>query len=51
MPKRSRLTRRFPAAMTEDGYHKFERFFADAGLDKGEAPSFLFENFTSVVNE
>lgn len=51
MPKRFRLTRRFPAAMTEDGYRRLKRFSADAGLDEGEALSFLFENFSSVVNE
>jgi hypothetical protein len=51
MPKRFRLTRRFPVAMTEDGYRKLKRFAADAGLDEGEALSFLFENFDSVMNE
>ena len=51
MPKRFRLTRRFPVAMPEDGYRKLKRFSADAGLDEGEALSFLFENFNSVVDE
>ena len=51
MPKRFRLTRRFPVAMTEDGYRKLKRFSSDAGLDEGEALSFLFENFNSVVDE
>ncbi len=51
MPKRFRLTRRFPVAMTEDGYRRLKRFSPDAGLDGGEALSFLFENFVSVVNE
>jgi hypothetical protein len=51
MPKRFRLMRRFPAAMTEDGYRRLKRFSADAGLDEGEALSFLFENFSSVINE
>ena len=50
MPKRFRLTRRFPVAMTEDGYRRLKRFAAEAGLDEGEALSFLFENFTSVIN-
>ena len=50
MPKRFRLTRRFPAAMTEDGYRRLKRFTSDAGLDEGEALSFLFENFESVMN-
>lgn len=51
MPKRLRLTRRFPVAMTEDGFRRLKRFSADAGLDEGEALSFLFENFASVINE
>ncbi|MEM6305827.1 MAG: hypothetical protein AAF744_14000 [Pseudomonadota bacterium] len=51
MPKRFRLTRRFPVAMTEDGYRRLKQFSAEAGLDEGEALSFLFENFNSVINE
>lgn len=51
MPKRFRLTRRFPAAMTEDGYRRLKRFADEAGLDEGEALSFLFENFDSVTND
>ncbi|WP_375228820.1 hypothetical protein [Roseobacter sp. S98] len=51
MPKRFRLTRRFPVAMTEDGYRRLKRFASEAGLDEGEALSFLFENFDSVINE
>lgn len=51
MPKRFRLTRRFSAAMTEDGYRKLRSFAAEAGLDEGEALSFLFENFNSVVDQ
>ena len=51
MPKRFRLTRRFPVAMTEDGYRRLKRFSTDAGLDDSEALSFLFENFNSVINE
>lgn len=50
MPKRFRLTRRFPAAMTEDGYRRLKRFASEAGLDEGEALSFLFENFDSVTD-
>jgi len=50
MPKRLRLTRRFPAAMTEDGYRRLRRFAAEAGIDEGEALSFLFENFDSVTD-
>ena len=51
MPKRFRLTRRFPVAMTEDGYRRLRRFAQEAGLDEGEALSFLFENFNSVIDE
>ncbi|WP_299146160.1 hypothetical protein [uncultured Tateyamaria sp.] len=51
MPKRFRLTRRFPVAMTEDGYRRLKRFANEAGLDEGEALSFLFENFESVTHE
>lgn len=51
MPKRFRLTRRFPVAMTEDGYRRLKRFASEAGLDEGEALSLIFENFSSVINE
>lgn len=50
MPKRFRLTRRFPVAMTEDGYRRLTRFAEEAGLDKGEALSFMFENFDKLVD-
>ena len=50
MPKRLKLTRRFPVAMTEDGYRRLRRFALDAQLEEGEALSFLFENFDSVLN-
>lgn len=50
MPKRFRLTRRFPVAMTEDGYRRLRSFAAEAGLEEGEALSFLFENFGSVID-
>ena len=50
MPKRFRLTRRVNLAMTEDGYRRLRRFAQDAGLDEGEAISFLFENFESVTD-
>ncbi|MCP4819560.1 MAG: hypothetical protein GY883_10255 [Shimia sp.] len=50
MPKRFRLTRRFPVSMTEDGYRKLKSFAAEAGLDEGEALSFLFENFDAVTD-
>lgn len=51
MPKRFRLTRRFPVAMTEDGYRGLKRFAQQAGLDEGEALSFLFEHFDQVTDE
>lgn len=51
MPKRFRLTRRFPVAMTEDGYRKLKRFAQEAGLDEGEALSFLFENFDAIMDQ
>ena len=37
--------------MTEDGYRRLKKFSTDAGLDEGEALSFIFENFSSVMNE
>ncbi len=51
MPKRLRLTRRFPVAMTEDGYRRLKRFAKESQLDEGEALSFLFENFDSVIDD
>ena len=51
MPKRFRLTRRFNAAMTEDAYRRLKKFASEAGLDEGEALSFLFENFSSVIDQ
>ncbi len=51
MPKRFRMTRRFNVAMTEDGYRRLKRFASEAGLDEGEALSFLFEHFDSVTND
>lgn len=51
MPKRLRLTRRFPVAMTEDAYRRLRRFAKEAGLDEGEALSFLFEHFDSILDE
>ncbi len=50
MAKRIKLTRRFPAAMTEDGYRRLKKFAAQTELSEGEALSFLFENLTSVIN-
>ena len=50
MPRRLRLTRRPNLAMTEDAYRRLRRFAQEAGLDEGEALSFLFENFDSVTD-
>ena len=49
MPKRFRLTRRFPVAMTEDAYRRLKRFATEAGLDEGEALSFFAGNFQTPV--
>ena len=51
MPKRFRLTRRLTLGMTEDGYRRLRRFAGEAGLDEGEALSFVFEHFDSVKDE
>tara|TARA_B110000977_G_scaffold199485_1_gene287020 strand:+ start:2958 stop:3128 length:171 start_codon:yes stop_codon:yes gene_type:complete len=37
--------------MTEDGYRRLKKFSREAGLDEGEALSFLFEHFDSVIDE
>lgn len=51
MPKRFRLTRRLNLGLTEDAYRRLRRFASEAGLDEGEALSFLFEHFDSVTDE
>ncbi|CUJ10248.1 hypothetical protein [Cognatishimia activa] len=51
MPKRFRLTRRMPIALTEDAYRRLKRFAQEAGLDEGEALSFVFENFDGITDE
>ena len=51
MPKRLRLTRRLNIAMSEDGYRRLRKFCQEAGLDEGEALSFVFENFDSIMDE
>jgi hypothetical protein len=51
MPKRFRLTGHFPIGMTEDGYRNLKKFSQEAGLNEGEALSFLFENFNSVIDK
>ena len=50
MPKRLRLTRRFPVAMTEDAYRRLQRFAEEAGVSQDEALTFLFEHLNSVVD-
>lgn len=44
------MTRRFPAAMTEDGYRQLRTFAREAGLEENEALSFLFENLKQVTD-
>ena len=51
MPKRLRLTRRPHLAMSEDGFRKMRDLSKQAGLDEGEFLSFLFENWSSVIDE
>jgi hypothetical protein len=51
MAKRLRLTRRTNIAMSEDGYRNMRRFAQEAGLEEGEALSFLFEHFGSVTDQ
>lgn len=50
MPKRLRLTRRFPVAITNDAHRALARFATDAGLSVDEALTFLFEHWSSVIN-
>ena len=50
MPKRIRLTRRFPTAMTEDGFRRLKKQAGEAQMSEGEYLSFLFENFSSVTD-
>lgn len=51
MAERFKPTRRVNLALTERGWRNLRKFASDAGLDEGEAISFLFENFSSVMNE
>ena len=50
MPKRFRLTRRLPIAMTEDGCRRQKRFAAVARPDQGEVPFFLFGHVDPVID-
>jgi hypothetical protein len=51
MPKRLRLTRRFPVAMTNDAYRRLQRIANEAKISPDEALTFVFEHFTSVIDE
>jgi len=50
MPKRLRLTRRMNLAMTEDAFRRLRRLATEAGLDEGEAVTFIFENLDGIVD-
>ncbi len=50
MPKRLRLTRRFPVALSNDAYRRLLKFAEEAGLSTDEALTFLFEHFASVTD-
>lgn len=51
LAERFKTTRRVNLALTERGWRNLKTFAAEAGLDEGEAISFLFENFKSVTDE
>jgi hypothetical protein len=51
MPKRLRLTRRFPVALTNDAHRKLGQFATEAGITQDEALTFLFEHFNSVIDQ
>ena len=50
MPKRLRLTRKVPLAMSEDAWRRLARLSADTGMEPGEALSFLLEHLDSIVS-
>ena len=50
MPKRLRLTRRLPVAMTNDAHRALIRFAQESGLTTDEALTFVFENFGSITD-
>lgn len=50
MPKRLRLTRRFPVAMTNDAHRRLTGFATEAGLTADEALTFVFEHFGSIID-
>ena len=37
--------------MTEDGYRRLRRFAQEAGLEEGEALSFVFEHLDSIMDD
>ena len=49
MPKRLKLTRRFPVAMTNDAYRRLNRFAQEAEVTPDEALIFIFEHFNSIT--
>ncbi|PRY94521.1 hypothetical protein BCF33_0112 [Hasllibacter halocynthiae] len=51
MPEHSRLAHRCDAATTGDADRCLRDFAGAAGLDEGEAPGFLFENWTGAIDE
>ena len=51
MAERFKPTRRVNLALTERGWRNLKKFAGDAGLDEGEAISFIFENFSSVMDD
>ena len=50
MARPRRLTRRFPARMTEAAYRRLRVFAAEAGIEESEALSFVFENWGSITD-
>ena len=51
MPARVRLTRRFPAAMTDAGYRRLRAAAERLEVSEGELMSFVFENFDALMDE
>ena len=48
MPKRFRLTRRFPVAMTEDGYRKLKGFPLTQGWTRARRYRFCLKTFPAL---
>ena len=52
MPTRAqRLTRRTAVALTQPARRRLDRFVVEAGLEEGEALSFLLENLDRLVDD